>query len=126
MARIVSLGLLAAAALSGLADTETAKPTTSTATTTSTVTSTATTTSTATMTSTQITVCLSILPSAFGQWSDAAVKNWGQGANDRVHVAAEKPLGTSIASADQLHKDILGPACRIRTCTWWITGCPSL
>jgi len=55
----------------------------------------------------RITVYLSIPPFAFGSWSEAAVLNWGQGAKHRVHVAAEKPFGTSLADADRLHKSIL-------------------
>jgi len=53
----------------------------------------------------RITVYLSVPTSVFGTWSKAAVQNWGK---DRVHVAAEKPFGTSRDNADKLHQDIIG------------------
>lgn len=57
----------------------------------------------------RITVYLSVPPFAFGSWSEAAIKHWGNGTQNRVHIAAEKPFGTSIETADKLHQDILGP-----------------
>lgn len=55
----------------------------------------------------RVTVYLSIPPFVFGSWSKAAVDNWGEGPKNRVHIAAEKPFGTSLADADKLHQSIL-------------------
>jgi len=55
----------------------------------------------------RITVYLSVPPFVFGSWSKAAVDNWSQGDRDRVHVAAEKPFGTSLQDAESLHTSIL-------------------
>jgi glucose-6-phosphate 1-dehydrogenase len=55
----------------------------------------------------RVTVYLSIPPYVFGNWSKAAVDNWGNGASHRVHVAAEKPFGTSLSDATTLHQTIL-------------------
>jgi glucose-6-phosphate 1-dehydrogenase len=53
----------------------------------------------------RVTVYLSLPPFVFGSWSEAAIGNWGR---DRVHVAAEKPFGTSTESADKLYQAIVG------------------
>jgi len=55
----------------------------------------------------RVTVYLSIPPFVFGSWSKAAVTNWGEGEKHRVHVACEKPFGTSLSNADQLHQSII-------------------
>lgn len=43
---------------------------------------------------------LSIPPYAYGGWATCAAQNWGA---ERLHVAAEKPFGTSPADALALH-----------------------
>jgi len=55
----------------------------------------------------RITVYMSVPPFVFGSWSKAVVDNWGEGAKQRVHVAAEKPFGTSLSDADNLHGEIV-------------------
>eukprot|EP00929_Paragymnodinium_shiwhaense_P006790 TRINITY_DN11074_c0_g1_i3.p1 TRINITY_DN11074_c0_g1~~TRINITY_DN11074_c0_g1_i3.p1 ORF type:complete len:548 (-),score=93.20 TRINITY_DN11074_c0_g1_i3:268-1911(-) len=55
----------------------------------------------------KVTVYLSLPPFVFGSWSTAAVKNWGNGPQNRVHIAVEKPFGTSVENADKLYADIL-------------------
>eukprot|EP00405_Crypthecodinium_cohnii_P016178 CAMPEP_0206451462 /NCGR_PEP_ID=MMETSP0324_2-20121206/19355_1 /ASSEMBLY_ACC=CAM_ASM_000836 /TAXON_ID=2866 /ORGANISM="Crypthecodinium cohnii, Strain Seligo" /LENGTH=560 /DNA_ID=CAMNT_0053921347 /DNA_START=80 /DNA_END=1762 /DNA_ORIENTATION=- len=57
----------------------------------------------------RITVYLSIPPFVFGSWSDAAIKNWDNKGEYRVHIAAEKPFGNDIPSSKKLHRDILKP-----------------
>ena len=47
---------------------------------------------------------MSIPPFAFGGWAQAAADNWGA---DRVHVACEKPFGTSLADANSLASGIV-------------------
>ena len=54
----------------------------------------------------KVTTYLSIPPFVFGSWSQAAAKNWDDGSH-RVHIAAEKPFGTSTADADALYAGIV-------------------
>ena len=55
----------------------------------------------------RVTVYLSIPPFVFGDWSKAAADNWAEGSKNRVHIAAEKPFGTSTSDADSLHASII-------------------
>lgn len=51
-----------------------------------------------------LSVYLSIPPYTFGDWANCTVASWG---TERVHLAAEKPFGTSLEDADSLHGSII-------------------
>jgi len=55
----------------------------------------------------KISMYLSIPPYAFGDWATAASKNFGV---DRLWVAAEKPFGNDLESAQELYTDITATA----------------
>ena len=71
----------------------------------------------------RVIVYLSIPPFAFAGWSKAASDNWGGGPKHRVHVAAEKPFGTSLTDADALHAGIIAtvPEANVHLVDHWLS-----
>jgi len=72
----------------------------------------------------KVTVYLSLPPFVFGKWSKAAVENWGNGEQHRVHIAVEKPFGTSLENADSLYQSIVGaglPESNLHLADHWLS-----